>query len=99
MEFQSYLMPTASIVNLLKNAGSNQPKSFIPDSERILMEKALQDQDGKLTIAELQGMGLQYREARSLLDQWAMKGWVVKDPQQNNARVLSDEIRLALASI
>lgn len=60
--------------------------SSIPDFERGLFIKAIENTDGKLTLATISEWGgVSIKQARHLQAQWAVRGWIAKDPNRDNA--------------
>ncbi|MCK9629265.1 MAG: hypothetical protein M0R37_11840 [Bacteroidales bacterium] len=74
--------------SLLIQAGE-QPGPALTEQERQIITAALAD-GGRVTLALLQEHGFQRNESRRLLVDWRARGWVEKDPNQQNAHVLTD---------
>jgi len=84
---QFYLMEKARL-NLPKVEGACP----IPEREAELIRRALAEVDGKMTMSLLMQWGLSERDARELGDRYEARGWLVKDPQRGNARVVTEAL-------
>jgi hypothetical protein len=77
-------------------AGLGQPKGLLPtlnDLERALFTRAI-GEDGRLTRGRvMQWGGVTEWQARKLLEAWALRGWVSKDPKADNSFKLTEKIR------
>ncbi len=70
----------------------------LTELERNLFTRALEG-DGKLPASKVQAWGsVSEWQARRLLETWALKGWVSKDPSRDNAFCVTDKARLLLAN-
>lgn len=56
--------------------------------DRELAERALGESYGVLSIPLLMNWGLSEWRARKLLEAWELRGWVERDPERSNARVV-----------
>ncbi len=68
----------------------------IPGDVLALARRCLAENKGKFTEAWLQSIGLGFRDARRVRDQWIVDGRLVKDPLQGNAYVLASAVRQAM---
>lgn len=80
---QAYYVPK----QILLGAGTPILKtSSIPDFERGLFLKAIESTDGKITLANISEWGgVSIKQARNLQAQWAVRGWIAKDANRDNA--------------
>lgn len=80
---QAYYVPKP----MLLGAGvSILNTSSIPDFERGLFLKAIESTDGKITLANISEWGgVSIKQARNLQAQWAVRGWIAKDANRDNA--------------
>ncbi len=62
---------------------TGEPLSPLPDDEMKIVERALSETNGKMTISLLMEWGTQEWSARSLLERYELRGWVEK---RDNAR-------------
>jgi energy-coupling factor transporter ATP-binding protein EcfA2 len=63
----------------------------LTDTERVLFRRAV-NQGGKLGRAQImQWSGATEWQARKWLEQWAVRGWVMKDPNQSNAFAITQK--------
>ena len=70
----------------------------LTDDERTLIRRALDEAEGRLSIAAVsEWQGISYHAARKLLSDWEAKGWLEKDPAQDNARVITPLLRQVFA--
>jgi hypothetical protein len=65
----------------------------ISDQEGELFARSIRETDGRLSIPILSGWGVRERAARSLLETWEQRGWVLRDPQRDNARYITPKLR------
>ena len=87
-EFQAYHLPEERLAVLLASATPPQV-SPLSDEERGLVQRALQETDGRMGQEDLTGWGMQPRSARRLAETWERKGWLAQDPNRKNARYLT----------
>lgn len=69
-------------------ATAAQPGPALTDQERAVIAEA-QENGGRVTLALLQAHGYTRNDATRLLSDWRVRGWVWKDPAQQNAHVLA----------
>ncbi len=74
------------------------PGSAIPDDQRALALRALEEQGGRMTLAWLQSQGLTERQARDLAEDWERRGWLQSDRKQGNARSITAKMREILSN-
>jgi hypothetical protein len=78
---QAYYIPKP----LMLAAGTSVVEP-ISDQERALFIRAMQKTEGKLTIANISEWGgVSSKQARRLQSQWAIRGWIAKDPKRDNS--------------
>jgi len=64
----------------------------VPEPELQWALRAQRETAGRMSIPLLITWGCREREARRLLDAWELRGWVQRDPRQQNARVISPKM-------
>ncbi|GAB1472059.1 hypothetical protein MASR2M66_29370 [Chloroflexota bacterium] len=78
---QAYFVPKPMLLNT--GASLIEPLS---EKEKALFTRALQETEGKLTLAIISEWGgVSIKQARHLQAQWAVRGWIAKDPNRDNA--------------
>jgi DNA segregation ATPase FtsK/SpoIIIE-like protein len=90
---QTYFLPKEKLIQ-----SQNQPLAAISEKERALVQRALREVDGKMSIPDVSawvkqaGWGGQFSDwkLRKLLKAWELKGWLKKDPERDNARFVTD---------
>ncbi|MEW6403213.1 MAG: hypothetical protein AB1649_15565, partial [Chloroflexota bacterium] len=60
--------------------------------EQELVERALNQAEGKMSIPLLVSWGMSERRARSLVESWEMRGWLRQDPSRQNARYVTQKL-------
>lgn len=78
-----------------------QRQNLLPtlsDLERSLFARATQETSGRLSIPILVGWGQRERAARQLLETWEERGWVLRDPQRDNARYITAKLAESLSN-
>jgi energy-coupling factor transporter ATP-binding protein EcfA2 len=75
---------------LLIAAGESKALALSEEEQRVAW-LAL-EQGGKVTQGDLKRWGLSTGDARRLLDDWRLRGWVAKDPERNNAHYVTDKL-------
>ncbi len=88
---QTYYLDKALLI-----AEGAAPSVALDDEERRVAALAL-EQGGKITQGSLLAWGMAPGEARRLLEDWKLRGWVAKDPRRNNAHVLTPQLTDLLA--
>ncbi len=76
--------------SVLITAGA-QPGIVLSERETSIVSKALAA-GGRVTVNFLEACGLGHREARRLLADWLMRGWVDKDSTQGNAHIITPKL-------
>jgi hypothetical protein len=90
---QTYFMPKTKLIH-----SKHRPPVAISLKERKLVERALVETDGKMSIPVLKTWGVSERQARSLVENWERKGWLKKDPMRSNARCVTDTLAAKLSN-
>lgn len=98
-ELQGYNLPDADLLRVARAiAGSKPSGPTLTETEAALIAWALTDNDGYLSLADIQRQAqLGPREARRLADTWERRGWLVKDTQRKNRRRVSDDLKGCVA--
>lgn len=73
-------------------SGATQPVSPIPEEEAVIVQRVIEENGGKMTAGMLSLWGMGHREARNLVERYEARGWLVKDPSQGNARVVTEKL-------
>jgi len=74
------------------------PQSALTETERALFSRALAE-GGKLGRSQvIQWSGCTEWRARKWLEQWALRGWVSKDPQQSNSYAVAAKMQEMLSN-
>jgi DNA segregation ATPase FtsK/SpoIIIE-like protein len=85
----------------LEQAVLGQRQNLLPalsEMERMLFTRALMD-GGKLPAARVQEWGkVSLHNARKLLDEWTLRGWVSKDASRDNSFCITSKTRDFLAN-
>ena len=91
---QSYFVPKP----LLLSAGSSNQES-LPEMERNLFSRAIENADGKLTLANIAEWGdISQHQARKLQSTWAVHGWISKDGSRDNSFCITAKTRDLLSN-
>jgi hypothetical protein len=86
---QSYFIPKP----LMLSAGSSM-KDELPELERNLFARALNETDGKITIANIAEWAMvSPHAARKLQATWAARGWISKDSTKDNSFCITAKTR------
>jgi hypothetical protein len=88
---QAYYLDKRELIT----AGS-RPGAVLSETEAALVEAAMGEGEGYMTLAFLEGEGLGHREARALLDDWRARGWLEKDATRGNAHQVTPKLRALL---
>lgn len=75
--------------------GLNTPAP-LPAEEATIVMRSLKEASGKMTQEFLMQQGLSDTGARKLAERYEARGWLVKDPSQGNARVVTEALRALL---
>lgn len=95
VKVQLYQIQAEKIVTMLQ---AGKPAPQLTKSERILLERALAETDGKVSREVLTGWGVGRSEVDRLLERWTARGWADKDPARANATYITDILRDLLRS-
>lgn len=87
---QTYLLPKSALIAA--------PADGLDPRERALLERAQTETGGRLSIPILVGWGQRERAARQLLEAWELRGWVLRDPQRDNARYIAPKLTQILSN-
>jgi hypothetical protein len=85
---QTYYLEKERLIAL----GQRHTGPSFSEEEQALIERAMRDADGRMSIPLLQEWGLSTWSARQLLKEWELRGWVAKNPQQQNARYITSKL-------
>jgi energy-coupling factor transporter ATP-binding protein EcfA2 len=86
---QSYFVPK----RLLLSAGSSNQET-LPALERNLFSRAIENADGKMTLANIaEWGGVSQHQARKLQSTWALRGWISKDGNRDNSFCITAKTR------
>ena len=69
-----------------------RPGPALSEDEVALIKAALEGNQGKMTLGFLEDAGLGHREARDLLKDWRVRGWLEKDVSRDNAHVVTPKL-------
>jgi hypothetical protein len=72
--------------------GQIGPKAALSRQDQELVERALNEAEGKMSIPLLVSWGMPEREARSLVESWELHGWLRQDPSRQNARYVTQKL-------
>lgn len=79
-------------------SGATQPVSPIPEEEALLVRRSLAEEGGRFTQGLLQLWGLEPYAARTLLERYEARGWVIQDPKRKNGRYITEKLGLLVAN-
>ena len=86
---QSYFIPKP----LLLSAGSSIQEA-LPELERSLFTRAIENAEGKLTLGNIAEWGsVSQHQARKLQSIWATRGWIAKDSARDNSFCITAKTR------
>ncbi len=77
-----------------------QPQTLVPtvnEHEAQLFLRTILETQGRLSIPILTAWGIRERAAREMLEIWEKRGWVLRDPQRDNARYITTKLREILS--
>ena len=80
---QTYFLDKSKLGN-----GQAQSQS-LPENETMLVKRSIAEADGKMTIPLLVQWGMREREARALVEEWELRGWLKQDAARGNARCVT----------
>jgi hypothetical protein len=72
--------------------GQIGPRAVLSRQEQELVERALNEAEGKMSIPLLVSWGMPERGARSLVESWELRGWLRQDPARQNARYITPKL-------
>jgi len=75
---------------VLIDVGESRSSPLQEDEQRVA--RLAIDQGGKITQGDLKRWGLGTGEARRLLDDWKLRGWVEKDTERHNAHYVTEKL-------
>jgi hypothetical protein len=78
--------------------GQIGPQAVLNRQELQLAERALNEVDGKMSIPLLVSWGLPERGARSLVENWELRGWLRQDSARQNARYITPKLLAILSN-
>jgi hypothetical protein len=67
-------------------------KTVLNRQDQELVERALNEAEGKMSIPLLVSWGMPERGARSLVESWELRGWLRQDPARQNARYVTPKL-------
>jgi hypothetical protein len=70
----------------------------VAELEQALFARAIKETAGRMSIPILVGWGQRERTARQLLETWELRGWVLRDPQRDNARYITVKLAEILSN-
>ncbi|MCG2786342.1 MAG: DUF87 domain-containing protein [Anaerolineae bacterium] len=70
----------------------------VTEVEQALFTRAAKETSWRLSIPILVGWGQRERAARQLLETWELRGWVLRDPQRDNARYITAKLAEILSN-
>ena len=68
------------------------PQIGLNQQEVQLAQRAMHEAGGKMSIPLLVSWGLPERGARSLVESWELRGWLMQDPTRQNARCITSKL-------
>lgn len=86
---QTYFLDKATLIA----AGQTTPTPPLTPDEQAIVQRALIETEGRLTQSLLEESGWTEWQARKLLRDWELRGWVKKDPARDNARYITPKMR------
>jgi len=90
---QAFYLPKEALVELAGKIGPVAARGILTPAEREMVAWAQAERGGRLTIPDIQArMGIGQKPARRLADEWEARGWLRKDANENNARVITPEL-------
>jgi len=95
MPMQFYLVPEEMERRWLSGLSTPKP---LPDDEYAIVTRSILEEDGKMTMGFLMDCGLSDTQARKLAERYEACGWLEKDPENKNARFVTDRLQALLAT-
>lgn len=90
---QAYYLDKAALIA----AGQTTPVPALTAEEQALVQRAL-EAGGRMSIPLLGEWGMKEWPARKLLEEWELRGWVKRDSEQKNARVITPKMRVLFSN-
>jgi hypothetical protein len=90
---QAYYLDKRELIT----AGS-RPGAVLSETEAALVEAAMGEGGGYMTLAFLEGEGMGQRDARRLLEDWRARGWLEKDAERGNAHQVTPKLAALLTN-
>jgi len=78
--------------------GNVEAPSPLPEDERKIVLRSLQEAGGRMSIPLLKGWGMEERQARSLVETYEKRGWLSKEVTQGNARYVTPMLKDLLSN-
>ena len=99
-ELQGYHLPDADLLKVARAiAGSKPSGPTLSETEAALIAWALADNDGYLSLLDIQRQAqLGPKAARRLAGQWERRGWLAKDVSNGNTRRVTDNLKGRVSS-
>jgi hypothetical protein len=64
----------------------------LPEEEMVIVRRSLDEEDGKMTISLLKEWGVDEWKARTLLERYEVRGWLIKVALRDNARYVTTKL-------
>ncbi len=74
------------------------PHNFLDAFETGIAKRALAEAEGKMSIPLLVSRGIPERKARSLVENWELRGWLKQDLARQNARFITSKFQELLSN-
>jgi hypothetical protein len=87
---QAFYLPKEHLIEI---GARRVAQPALTSAEMALVREALNREQGRVTQAFLEAHGMGQREARRLLEEWRVRGWLRKDPEQGNAHTITEKLR------
>lgn len=100
VELQGFYLDDDDLHTLSGNFGSKPPKSPLTQQEAALIRWALENNDGYLSLADIQAVGqLGQMDSRRLAQSWERRGWLEKDSSARNKRRVTQVVCKLVESV
>lgn len=76
----------------------SSPPAPLPEDELLLVKRSLEHEEGRLSIPLLVSWGKTERDARTLVETWELRGWLMKDAARKNARYITEKLTELLSN-
>jgi hypothetical protein len=91
---QSYFVPKQQLLS----AGSST-QDALPELERNLFSRAMENGDGKLTLNNIaEWGGVSQHQARKLQSIWAIRGWIAKEGNRDNSFCITAKTQVLVSN-